>query len=351
MSVEARIPDRRRGLGGNNGRDDTTVYETMIPDSFSNRGPSPPQDATSMDSSSDESTQMSAVSTILNSLDSLVYVADMQTHELLFVNDYGKSIWGRDIEGKLCWRVLQDTPGPCDFCTNECLIDGEGKPTGVYVWEFRNTVDGRWYQCRDQAIRWVDGRLVRMEIATDITERKVLEEDLAEAKRRAEALSRTDELTGLHNRRGFFELSAQPFRQARRSGNAMAVAMLDLDFFKSVNDRYGHFAGDEVLRKLARVVDTQIRASDIPGRIGGEEFVLALPDTDLSRALEFAERLRADIAATEITLDDNTLRCTVSIGVAVLTDDCPSIEALLARADNALFRAKANGRNRVEYAR
>ena len=117
------------------------------------------------------------IATILNSLDALVYVADMQTYELLFVNEYGKSIWG-DIQGKTCWKALQtNQDGPCSFCTNDYLLDEFGVPAGVHVWEFQNTVNQRWYHCRDQAIRWADGRCVRLEIASDITERKQAEED------------------------------------------------------------------------------------------------------------------------------------------------------------------------------
>ncbi|MCP4114365.1 MAG: transporter substrate-binding domain-containing protein [Desulfobacteraceae bacterium] len=109
---------------------------------------------------------------IMDSLDSFVYISDMNTHEVLFINKHGREVWG-DIIGKTCWKCIQsDLSGPCDFCTNNRIVDAHGNPTGVYVWEFRNTVTNRWYECRDQAIRWTDGRLVRLEIATDITERK-----------------------------------------------------------------------------------------------------------------------------------------------------------------------------------
>ncbi len=108
---------------------------------------------------------------IMDSLDSLVYISDMDTYELLFINKYGRDLWG-DVTGKLCWRTLQcNRTGPCDFCTNDKLLDAQGSPAGVHVWEYKNTVTNKWYECRDQAIKWTDGRLVRLEIATDITER------------------------------------------------------------------------------------------------------------------------------------------------------------------------------------
>jgi diguanylate cyclase (GGDEF)-like protein/PAS domain S-box-containing protein len=115
---------------------------------------------------------------VLNNLDALVYVTDIQTNELLFINKYGRDIWG-DIEGKICWQTIQaGQTGPCEFCTNDRLVGPDGKPTEGIVWEFQNTVNGRWYECRDRAIHWPDGRIVRMEIATDITVRKQDEEDL-----------------------------------------------------------------------------------------------------------------------------------------------------------------------------
>ncbi|MHB8164177.1 MAG: PAS domain S-box protein [Methanoregula sp.] len=120
---------------------------------------------------------------VMDSIDALVYVADMQTHELLFINKYGKDIWGEAIEGKLCWQIIQsDQSGPCPFCTNDRLVDPNGNPTGILNWEFQNTANGRWYDCRDSAIRWLDGRLVRLEIATDITGRKQIEEALHESR-------------------------------------------------------------------------------------------------------------------------------------------------------------------------
>ncbi|MHC4584307.1 MAG: PAS domain S-box protein [Planctomycetota bacterium] len=120
--------------------------------------------------------------TVLDSLDALVYVADMETHEILFLNKFGRDIWG-DVVGKFCWKTLQtNQTGPCEFCTNAKLIDSSGKPAGIYRWEFQNTVDHQWYDCRDQAVRWTDGRLVRMEIATNITEQKNAQEELKKSK-------------------------------------------------------------------------------------------------------------------------------------------------------------------------
>lgn len=116
--------------------------------------------------------------TILDSLDAIVYVADMKTNELLFVNKYVRDIFG-DINGMICWQALQsDQRGPCAFCTNDKLLTPNGNPAGVHAWEFQNTINSKWYHIHDRAIKWVDGRIVRLEIATDITERKTYEEKL-----------------------------------------------------------------------------------------------------------------------------------------------------------------------------
>ncbi|MEE4356001.1 MAG: PAS domain S-box protein [Desulfococcaceae bacterium] len=110
---------------------------------------------------------------ILDELDALVYVADMDSHEILYANARAKKLFGNGIVGKICWQKMQeDQTGPCPFCTNHLLTDEKGNAKGVHVWEFENTRTGKWYMIRDRAIPWTDGRMVRLEIATDISERK-----------------------------------------------------------------------------------------------------------------------------------------------------------------------------------
>jgi len=120
---------------------------------------------------------------VMDSLDAIVYAADIQTHEVLFANQRAKKDRG-ELIGETCWKVLQaGQTEPCAFCTNDKLLDADGNPTGPYIWETQNTQDGRWYQCRDEAIQWPDGRIVRLEIATDITDRKQAESTLREYER------------------------------------------------------------------------------------------------------------------------------------------------------------------------
>ncbi|OPX90150.1 PAS domain S-box protein [Pelotomaculum sp. PtaB.Bin117] len=132
--------------------------------------------------------------TVLDSLDTGVYVIDMETHEILFTNQCTREQIGA-VEGKICWQTIQNgQSGPCDFCTNNKLLTPEGEPTGLYVWEFQNTRNGKWVECRDRAIRWIDGRMVRLEIATDITERRRARELIeAERKKLFTALQITEE--------------------------------------------------------------------------------------------------------------------------------------------------------------
>jgi len=121
--------------------------------------------------------------TILDSLDASVYVADMTTYEVLAMNKFSREIFGDGV-GKICWRVFQQgQDGPCSFCSNPKLLDAEGKPTGAYTWEMQNTKNGRWLEMRDAAVRWIDNRLVRIQVATDISARKAAEEAILLAKR------------------------------------------------------------------------------------------------------------------------------------------------------------------------
>ncbi|WP_417501789.1 diguanylate cyclase [Marinobacter sp.] len=285
--------------------------------------------------------------TILDNLDAMVYVADFKTHELLYMNAFGYNILGDFQQGQKCWQVLQDADSPCSFCTNHLLLDSSGNATGVHVWEFQNTVNKRWYQCRDQAITWTDGRLVRLEIATDITDRKNMELALQSAQQRAEAASLQDELTQLNNRRAFFQLGGQFLKQAKRRNTPIAAIMFDLDHFKLINDTYGHEAGDAVLREVGRLLLAEVRESDIAARIGGEEFAVLLPESSQEHTMELAERLRNTLDGLKVRYKQTMLRPTASFGVAMLSPDDDRLESLLSRADEAMYLSKADGRNRV----
>lgn len=288
-----------------------------------------------------------AIKTILDSLDALVYVADMDTNELIFINKYGRNKWG-DPAGRKCWQVLQtNQTSPCSFCTNRFLLDKQGEPTGVKVTEIQNTVNQQWYQCRDQAIQWIDGRKVRIEVATNITDRKLMEEELRAAHLKAELLADTDMLTGLNNRRSFFNLGKQILHQAKRNTTQVALIMFDLDYFKQINDQYGHAVGDEALVSVARVAEKEIRSSDVLARIGGEEFAVLMPQAALEQALTLAERLSQAFSTNPILVKNQKVYCTASFGISALTVDTNTLDTLIAGADEALYVAKNSGRNQI----
>jgi len=165
---------------------------------------------------------------------------------------------------------------------------------------------------------------------------------------KVEQLAITDSLTGLHNRRHFLELAEHEFQRARRYQRPLSVVMLDIDHFKRVNDTYGHATGDQVLRAVAARCRETLRAIDFMGRVGGEEFILLLPENGLEGARRAAERLRQRVAETPIETERGTVSVTISLGVASLTADCPDLKTLLERVDAALYAAKNAGRNRVE---
>ena len=164
---------------------------------------------------------------------------------------------------------------------------------------------------------------------------------------RVQKLAITDSLTGLYNRRGLFEFGRREVERARRFGRPLAAIMFDLDHFKRVNDTYGHATGDQVLASLAARCRQELREVDLLGRYGGEEFAVLLPEIELADAGQVAERLRQSTAQAPFATDQGPMEITISLGVAPLDDECPDLEALLQRADQALYAAKKAGRNRV----
>jgi diguanylate cyclase (GGDEF)-like protein len=165
--------------------------------------------------------------------------------------------------------------------------------------------------------------------------------------RRVASQATTDSLTGLANRRSFDDELALEWRRAERIGDPLALVLVDLDNFKSINDGRGHQAGDAVLRRVGAILDSGARSADLAARYGGEEFALLAPETDLLGATKLADRLRADLEAATIELPGGeALSLTASFGVAVKgTLERP--EQLIAAADEALYEAKRNGKNRV----
>lgn len=192
-----------------------------------------------------------------------------------------------------------------------------------------------------------------LRLKEEMDRRKSREVELEAMARRLEVLSNLDGLTGLPNRRFFDETSRQEWRRARRQEKPLALLMIDIDFFKNFNDAYGHLEGDACLRSVARAVREALkRPADVPARFGGEEFVALLPDTDLEGARNIAEDIANRVRRLAIPHETSSV-CevvTVSIGVAAGLPRESAPNALLAAADQALYRAKSEGRNRIMVA-
>lgn len=173
-----------------------------------------------------------------------------------------------------------------------------------------------------------------------------------ERERRIRILSTTDTLTGLPNRRALFQRFELELARARRQQEPLAVCVVDLDYFKQINDSHGHAVGDEVLQFASRILRSQLRDVDLLGRIGGEEFVIVLPDTDAAAAQRALERCRVALANNEVLIEDPplTLRISASFGIyCAQVDEASNVPQLLARADEALYVAKRDGRNRLAF--
>ena len=229
--------------------------------------------------------------------------------------------------------------------TNSAIARHLAGETPLFSCEFRlRHKDGtwRWIRDRGQAIWDERGRPLRMAGAqTDITERKLVEDLLA-------LQARTDALTGVANRREFEKLSGDLFRIARESGEPLSVCICDLDRFKQVNDYYGHAAGDRVLIAFTSILERSLRKGDILGRIGGDEFVLALPGIPAKQACETMERIREELRTSSFESSDGvSFGVTSSFGVAELLPAHGSFGETMEEADRCLYEAKGTGRDRT----
>jgi diguanylate cyclase (GGDEF)-like protein len=175
----------------------------------------------------------------------------------------------------------------------------------------------------------------------DVSQYKIRERELAR-------MANSDELTGIANRRSFLQAFRSEAERAKRYKKNLSLVLLDLDYFKQINDQYGHAVGDEVLKHFAAEAKKVLREIDILGRVGGEEFAVLMPETDLRSAKRVAERLRKHIANTQVGTERGLLSITFSAGVVAALAGTAEVEGMMRRADDALYEAKHAGRNNVK---
>ncbi len=283
-------------------------------------------------------------------LANLIFVVDQGDGTIVYANQYMRDTLGADCVGRRFAEQFSGAGGAQHFISYNQQHGAEAAAPPLQS-EYYDDDSENWYHVQQRQIAWIDGSPKIVFVLSEINALKRLQKDLTEAhatlafkNRELEISARTDRLTSLYNRYQLDQVITSEFQRFRRYGKPFSVLLADCDQFKQVNDTYGHPAGDAVLIDLARLLQSNIRATDTLGRWGGEEFLAILPETGLDNASQLAEKLRATISAYVFPAVGHK---TASFGIAQIRPD-ENIKDLVARADQALYLAKANGRNRVE---
>ncbi|WP_045212659.1 ATP-binding protein [Desulfonatronovibrio magnus] len=251
---------------------------------------------------------------VMDSVDAMIYIADLQTYEILFVNSYGCRVWGENIEGTKCWQSIQQgQDGPCSFCTNPKLLNADGTPSGIYRWEFRSTFNDKWYECHDRAIKWTDGRMVRMELARDITERKLAEENISKAKHELEKAAQEKDR--------FYSILAHDLRSPL--AGVISLSEMLSDSVDDLSEKDIRFAAKEMHKSLSNIhalLDDLLEWSQLsqglmeyaPERLN----LLDLAVSCLSTVKDWAERKDIQISidvpeSVEIYADESMMKAVI----------------------------------------
>ncbi|MFV0934144.1 GGDEF domain-containing protein [Pseudomonas jessenii] len=273
---------------------------------------------------------------ILDASPSDVTLVNAETGEVYFINRrlLDRLGQGHEIDKLFITELLVDEQERSRFMEE---LDQYGR---VDNWEAQIAPDNPYWSSLSVKLVEIEGKLSHLLWGYDVSKHRELRTAL-------EIQASTDPMTGLYNRRAFYERSELALEICKRYKHHCSVLMLDIDHFKWVNDTHGHAVGDEALRWISRTLRTVLRDVDIIGRLGGEEFAVVLPHTDRHQALDTAERLRDTIAESTLTCHGVSLNLTVSVGLALYSQEVNSLENMLDSADKALYQAKKNGRNRV----
>ena len=284
----------------------------------------------------------------------LIFVVDSVDKRIIYTNQHMKDALGDDCVGRPFAERFSSAGGDHFFVSythKNSTTTTEKAGTFPQQSEYYDDDSENWYHVLQRPIAWIVGTRKIVFILNEINALKRLQKDLSEAhatlafkNRELEIAAKTDHLTQLCNRHHLDDVLAQEFARSRRTRKPFSAFIADSDQFKLVNDIYGHQVGDLVLIELARLLRTTLRATDTVGRWGGEEFLVILPETGLEGAAQVAEKLRQAIEAYDFPAIGHK---TASFGVTELRPE-DSVKEMIARADDALYRAKKAGRNRVE---
>ncbi len=276
-------------------------------------------------------------------------------HTILMANESYWAEFGALPDHQKTIKCHEHRPGKSCH-TENCPLTKIMGGAGEYAYESIKEIDGvpRHFIVSAKPLLDAKGKAIGcVESFQEITKRKRAEEALAESNCKLEALSNTDGLTGIANRRRFDEVLAQEYARHARSGAELSLILLDIDLFKSFNDCYGHVAGDECLQQFAQVMaDCVARPADLAARYGGEEFVCILPETDSSGAVAIAENIRRGIMSRAIPHKMSTVADCVTASLGVVTVQCTasgSVVDIITQVDEQLYLAKSSGRNRVKF--
>jgi len=259
-----------------------------------------------------------------------------------------KSITLDDLIDEKCYAVTRDRSSVCA----ECIVAKtfrSGDPAAKEKKVVTETGLEEWLEIYTYPILDQEGVVTHViEYVRNITDRKRAEEESQRFIKELETLSSEDGLTGLQNRRMIFERLRHEIERVKRYNAELSLIFCDLDYFKEINDNYGHKAGDEVLKTIAAILLRSVRTSDVVGRYGGDEFLIVLPQTSLKGAQELAERIRVSVQETKFEMPDGkSVGTTMSIGVAFYDGTETDVDALLSRIDTALYVSKRSGKNQV----
>lgn len=267
-----------------------------------------------------------------------IYVNDFDTHDILYVNKSMAAPYGgqKQFMSDKCWRVLFPAQnGPCEFCPQKQLIDEEGNPTKTYCWDYQRAFDGSWFRVFSSAFRWVDGRLAHVVSSANITDNKRNEALV-------EYLANYDVLTKLPNRRKLV-IDCESRINKALPGKKGYVLFFDIDGFKSINDNFGHEAGDIFLIQLGEFFNAIPLLQNVVYRNGGDEFVALLGSNISHDSVRYLAGFIHERFTRPWLIKDHKVFCNTSIGASCFPDDATTAESLLYKADQAMYYAKKKG--------